>query len=308
MRMHTYENHRALWTPTHSSSLSQWGFWYTCMVNAAPETSATLEARDCHLISQRRDDIMDCRMYVLGISRSMHPALWHNAHTFLTGTRIQLPRVKTVSKHSNSFSGNTVAFSRHKKLSGKKPRWFYSKPKANTLADKISTLWGHWLFPLHRAHKPTVNSSGIKVPRPYLCSHWVFRMSLTLTSMARKDDAMILKNLSLFSWRTFWIGSVKGTWSCRHYCKRPSPVLERHLLSIDGKDLSMQRLSASSLSAKNFSGSNLNGKLGSWISVSRYYIQYITQRTWQNLQKRVSSHGVISLLDGIHKGWILSMY
>lgn len=80
-----------------------------------------------------------------GVSRSMHPALWHNAHTFLTGTQIQLPRVKTVSKHSNSFLGNTVAFGCHKKLSGKKPRWFYSKPKANTLADKISTLWGHSL-------------------------------------------------------------------------------------------------------------------------------------------------------------------
>lgn len=96
------------------------------------------------------------------------PSTLTHAHTFLTGTQIQLPRVKTVSKHSNSFLGNTVEFSCHKKLSGKKPRWFYSKPKANTLADKISTLWGHWLFPLHRAHKPTVNSSGIKVPRPYL--------------------------------------------------------------------------------------------------------------------------------------------
>lgn len=305
MRMHTHENHRALWTPTHSSSLSQWGFWYTCIVNAAPEISATLEARDWHLISHRREEMMDCRMYVLGISRSMHPALWHMHTPSLLVHRFNCP----VSKHSNSFLGNTVEFSCHKKLSGKKPRWFYSKPKANTLADKISTLWGHWLFPLHRAHKPTVNSSGIKCQDlTYLCSHWVFRMSLTLTSMVRKDDAMILETLSLFSWRTFWIGSVKGTWSCRHYCRRPSPVLERHLLSIDGKDLSMQRLSASSLSAKNFSGSDLNGKLGSWISVSRYYIQNITQRTWQNLQKRVSSHGVISLLDGIHKGWILSMY
>lgn len=128
------------------------------------------------------------------------PSTLTHAHTFLTGTQIQLPRVKTVSKHSNSFLGNTVEFSCHKKLSGKKPRWFYSKPKANTLADKISTLWGHWLFPLHRAHKPTVNSSGIKCQDlTYLCSHWVFRMSLTLTSMVRKDDAMILETLSLFS-------------------------------------------------------------------------------------------------------------
>lgn len=42
---------------------------------------------------------------------------------------------------------------------------FHRKTKANTLANKASSQWGHWLVPLHRAHNPTVNSSGIKVTR-----------------------------------------------------------------------------------------------------------------------------------------------
>ena len=51
MRMHTQDNQRILGTPTPSSALYPGGFRYTCMVKAAPETCATLEARDFHLIS-----------------------------------------------------------------------------------------------------------------------------------------------------------------------------------------------------------------------------------------------------------------
>lgn len=179
-----------------------------------------------------------------------------------------------------------------------------AKPRQIHLPTKFQPLVGP--LPIPPSSCPQTNCQQLwdKGPRPYLCSHWVFRISLTLTSMARKDDATVLENLSLFSWRTFLIGSS---------------VKEHNLVSITAKvphrywkdtchqwmekicpcraylpPLFQPRISVAPTLT------------GSWI-VGLQCLD-ITYKTWRReldkTYKKDINHCVISLLDGIYKVWI----